>query len=226
MVKRHRGDRKPTLKSAQRPKEGVLPRVDVKKLEVVVKADSVGSCEAVVKALEEIEAPPVAVRVIHQGVGPISKSDVLMAATGSKLILGFEVDQAPKVESFARQNGVTILRFDVIYALVGEVERRARSMVPAPTATQEEIFGKGRIIALFKSSRKGVIIGCEITEGTFAQGRKFRVISAMGPVYAGVVQSMQIDRRPVREAHAGDQVGIKIPDWNEARIGDLVEIYR
>ncbi|MGQ9485496.1 MAG: hypothetical protein ACUVSA_11160 [Desulfosoma sp.] len=81
------------------------------------------------------------------------------------------------------------------------------------------------IIALFESSRHGIIIGCEITDGVFRVGAPFRVISAMGPDYAGFIQSMQVDRNPVKEAGKGRQVGIKIPDWKGARLGDLVEVY-
>ncbi len=87
------------------------------------------------------------------------------------------------------------------------------------------MIGQGVIIALFKSSRRGIIIGCEIKDGIFRVGSSFRVISAMGPVYSGVIHSMQIDRNPVLEAHKGQHVGIKIPDWKEARVGDLVEVY-
>jgi translation initiation factor IF-2 len=82
------------------------------------------------------------------------------------------------------------------------------------------------VIALFKSSRKGIIIGCEILDGYLAQGKRFRLISAMGPVYSGSIESMQIERKAVQKATRGAQLGIKIRDFKNARIGDLVESFQ
>lgn len=195
-------------------------------LDVVIKADTVGACEAVEAALGKIPKADGRIRVIHRGVGAVSKSDVLLAATASRLVLGFGVDTAPRVSAVAREMGVEILLFDVIHDLVDAVAQRLKFLQsPSPPQETEKVIGHGVIIALFKSSRRGVIIGCEIRDGVFRVGSPFRVISAMGPVYAGVIQSMQIDRNPVSEAPKGRQVGIKISDWKEARVGDLVEVY-
>lgn len=196
-------------------------------LEVVIKADTVGTCEAIEAALEKIGAKGMPIKVIHRGVGTVSKSDVLMAASASRLVLGLGVDLGPKVALVAREMGVEILLFDVIHDLVDALAARVSPAPEAPSgpAASEKILGQGTIIALFKSSRHGIIIGCDITEGVFRLGAPFRVISAMGPVYSGVIQSMQIDRNPVKEAAKGRQVGIKIPDWKGARLGDLVEVY-
>ncbi|MEJ5349404.1 MAG: hypothetical protein WHS46_12035 [Desulfosoma sp.] len=196
-------------------------------LEVVIKADTVGTCEAIEKALENLTAKGHSIRIIHRGVGTVSKSDILMAATGSRLVLALGVDLGPKVAAIARDMGVEIFLFDVIHDLVDAVTARIfqTRQVQSQTAEPEKILGQGKIIALFKSSRHGIIIGCEITEGIFRLGAPFRIFSAMGPVYAGVIQSMQIDRNPVKEAGKGKQVGIKIPDWKEAHLGDLVEVY-
>ncbi len=196
-------------------------------LELVIKADTVGTCEAIEKALENLTAKGHSIRIIHRGVGTVSKSDILMAATGSRLVLGLGVNLGPKVAAIARDMGVEILLFEVIHDLVETVSARLSHtrQVQSQTPEPEKILGQGKIIALFKSSRHGIIIGCEITEGVFRLGAPFRVFSAMGPVYAGVIQSMQIDRNPVKEAGKGKQVGIKIPDWKEAHVGDLVEVY-
>ncbi|MEJ5365890.1 MAG: hypothetical protein WHS86_12360 [Desulfosoma sp.] len=196
-------------------------------LELVIKADTVGTCEAIEAALQKIKSVERPIAVIHRGVGPVSKSDVLLAATASRLVLGLGVETAPKVTAAARDMGVDILLFDVIHELVDAVAARAAPLKAEERTPREteKVLGQGTIIALFKSSRRGIIIGCEITQGVFRVGAPFRVISAMGPVYAGRIQSMQIERTPVTEASRGRQVGIKIPDWKEARVGDLVEVY-
>uniref|UniRef100_A0A831ZXV6 Translation initiation factor IF-2 n=1 Tax=Desulfacinum infernum TaxID=35837 RepID=A0A831ZXV6_9BACT len=197
-----------------------------RRLDLVVKADTVGTCEAMETALQKLSGPEATVRVLHKGVGSITKTDVLLAATASRLVLGFGVGIAPKVDVAARDMGVELITDERLQRLVDAVSARLRSLVaPHEPKEAEEIVGQGTIIALFKSSRRGIIIGCEITEGVFRVGTPFRVISAMGPVYTGNIESMQIDRKPVQEARKGQQVGIKISDWNQAHIGDLVEAY-
>lgn len=85
--------------------------------------------------------------------------------------------------------------------------------------------GKAKIIATFKSSRKGAIIGCEVTGGRLEMGKNFRIITAMGPAYTGKISSLQIERKNVKPGKTGQQVGIKIPDWQKAKVGDLVECF-
>jgi len=200
------------------------PEARERALEVVLKADTAGTCEAVKGLLERLSKAGREVRVIRSAPGEVTKNDVLLAATAGKLVVGFHVGVSPKVEEAARTMGVEILTSDVVHELEAAVLKRVQSP-RKKDAGEEELVGQGRIIALFKSSRKGIIIGCEITQGRFVVGRPFRVISAMGPVYEGVIQSMQMDRRPVQEAGVGAHVGIKIADWNRAKEGDLVEVF-
>lgn len=218
----------PTLPHRDRERTGAQRAAsrEPRPLDVVIKADTVGACEAIESALEKISGVYRPIRVIHRGIGAVSKSDLLLAATGSRLALGFGVGTAPKVSAAAREMGVEILLFNVIHDLVDAVAERLKLSGPAKTPQEtEKVVGQGVIIALFKTSRRGIIIGCEIQNGVFRVGSPFRVISAMGPVYASVIQSMEINRNPVSEAPIGRQVGIKIPDWKEARVGDLVEVY-
>jgi translation initiation factor IF-2 len=86
--------------------------------------------------------------------------------------------------------------------------------------------GKTKIIATFKSSRKGAIIGCEVIQGRLEMGKNFRIITAMGPAYAGKISSLQIERKNVKLGKTGQQVGIKIPDWGKGKVGDLVECFK
>lgn len=194
-----------------------------KKVEIVLKCDSVGSLEAVVSSLKTLENPGVEITPIHTGIGGISKSDLLMALTGSRLVVGFNVSLLPKMEQLTREKGVEIRLYEVIYKLTQDLNRIARSLVHHEK--EENITGKAKVIALFKSSRKGIILGCEVLEGILARGKTFRVISAMGPIYSGKIESLQIEKDPVKEAKAGQKVGLKISDFDEAKVGDLVETY-
>ena len=195
-----------------------------KNLEIVLKCDSVGSLEAVISSLKTLENPEVEVSPIHTGIGAISKSDLLMALTGSRLVVGFNVSLLPRMEQLSKEKGVEIRLYDVIYKLTQNLSEIARSLI-RPDDEKERSTGKAKVIALFKSSRKGIILGCAVLEGALFQGKNFRVISAMGPVYSGKIESLHIDRDAVKEAKVGQKVGLKISDFNRAKKGDLVETY-
>jgi translation initiation factor IF-2 len=195
-----------------------------KSLEIVLKCDSVGSLEAVISSLKSLENPEVVVLPIHTGIGAISKSDLLMALTGSRLVVGFNVNLLPKMQPLSKEKGVEIRLYDVIYKLTQDLSRIARSLI-RPEEGKEAITGKAKVIALFKSSRKGIILGCEVLEGALLQGKEFRIISAMGPVYSGKIESLHIEKDVVKEAKVGQKVGLKVSDFNQAKKGDYVETY-
>ena len=205
----------PSLTSADKGQE--------KKLEIVLKSDSAGSQEAVISSIATKQEPGVVIQVIHAGLGPVSKSDLLMARTGSRIVVGFNVGISPMVKQLSQEQQIEVRLYDVIYKLTNDLHKIAHSLIPR--RVEEKITGKAKVIALFKSSRKGIILGCEVLEGTLALGKDFRVISAMGTVYAGKVQSLHIEKDSVKQAKTGQQVGLKIPDFKQAKLGDLVECY-
>jgi len=192
-------------------------------MEVVLKTDTVGSIEAVTQCVAALSIPGVTVRVIQSGAGEVSKSDVLMAATGSRLVIGFNTGIGPRAEDAAREQGVEIRLYEVIYALSEDLENIARRLLPR--AEGERVTGRGEVIALFKSTRKGIILGCSVREGTLAVGKPFRVIDPAGTLYEGVIGTLHVGPKAVREARVGQQVGIKILDFQQARVGDLVECF-
>lgn len=212
---------RPNVRSATSPDQTAPPAVS--KLEVVAKADAVGSVEAVSQCVSELDVPGIEVRLIESGVGGISKSDVLMSTTGSRLVIGFAVGTEPRVDEYAREQGVEIRLYHVIYDLSRELEEIARSLIPRPA--QERITGRADVIALFKSTRRGIILGCAVREGSLAVGKRFRVIDAAGPIHEGIVASLHVGPDAVREARVGQQVGLKILGFKKARVGDLVECF-
>lgn len=194
-----------------------------RKLEVVLKCDSIGSTDAVVSAIEKIKSPALGVEVIHSGVGAVSKSDLAMALTGSKLVVGFEVGVAPKLDQWAKEHGVEVRIYDVIYKLTEDLETIVKSLT-VPEA-EEKVTGKAQVIALFKSVPGGIILGCRVEEGTLAVGKNFRVIAPAGVVHSGRIESLHIETKAVNEAKPGQQVGLKISDFKEGKVGDLVECF-
>jgi translation initiation factor IF-2 len=196
----------------------------VQKLEVVLKCDSVGSVEAVTTALSQIVVPGIEISFLRSGIGTVNKSDILLAGTAGRLIIGFQVGMMPGLEKLLRDSGVEVRLHELIYRLTEDIKAIAEDMTPS--TAEEQIVGTGAVIALFKGTRKGIIVGCEVREGFLAVGQRYRIISPMGPVYTGRIESMHIEERPVQKATRGQQVGIRIRDFNKARIGDLVESFR
>jgi len=204
-------------------KDTAAPRNGLK-LEIVLKCDSAGSMEAVTAAIQKITVSGIDISILHSGIGAISKSDVLLAETGSKLIAGFQVGTLPALNKVLKEHGVEVRLYEVIYRLTEDLREIAEGFIPPPVL--EQIIGSGKVIALFKSERKGIIIGCEVLDGFLAEGQHFRIISAMGPVYSGIIESLHIGDRVVQKASSGQKAGIKIKDFNKAKVGDIIESFR
>ncbi|MEJ2726140.1 MAG: hypothetical protein P8175_16175 [Deltaproteobacteria bacterium] len=192
-------------------------------LALVLKADTVGTSEAAISGLKALHTGKVPVEVIHSGTGNVSKSDLLMAEMGSRLVVGFNVDLLPRIKELASEKGIEIRLHDVIYKLMDDIKEIAETM--APHEEKEKITGRARIIALFPGGHKGIILGCEVLEGTLALGKKFRLISDPGTVYMGTIGSLHIETKTVNKATVGQQVGLKIPGFKRAKKGDLVECF-
>lgn len=195
----------------------------VRRLEIVLKCDSTGSIEAVVSVLSSLKVKDVEIAIIDSGVGPVSKSDLMMALTGSKFVVGFNVEVMPKLDQWVKEKGAEVRTYNVIYRLADDIKEIAGSLTFSEE--EEKVTGRAKVIALFKSSHKGIIVGCEVQDGVIAVGRDFRIIAAMGPVYTGKIQSLQIEKKPIKEAKVGQQIGLKIADFSRVTLGDLVECF-
>jgi translation initiation factor IF-2 len=125
---------------------------------------------------------------------------------------------AQGLEKILGEHRVEVRLYQVIYALTDDLKRIAESLTQTSPPEEEIITGSGKVIALFKSSRKGIIIGCRVLEGHFAIGQHFRIISDMGPVHAGTIETLHIRQDTVQKATPGQEVGIKIKGFKMARV--------
>jgi translation initiation factor IF-2 len=219
---KHQRETPPKI-NADKKESQTLQTAGKKRLDIVLKCDTSGCAEAIISAIKSITHPEVNVDIISSGVGSINKSDIFMAETGSRLILGFNVGFMPHVDDLASEHNVEIRLYEVIYRLIADIESIVISLVPRKYS--EQIIGSAKIIALFKSSRKGIILGCEVTAGKLSLQKPFRIVGAMGLKYVGIIESLHIEKNAVREATRGQQVGLKIRDFNRGKLGDLVESY-
>ena len=193
------------------------------KIELVLKCDTMGSVEAISALLSNMKLPEADVEIIHSGVGNITKQDLLIAMTGSRLVLGFNVGIASKLEQWIKGQGVEVRLYDVVYRLAEDLRSIVKNL--APIETEERVTGKCEVIATFKSKKGGVILGCQVVEGTIQLGKRFRVVTAMGPVHSARIESLQVEKQPVKEAKAGQQVGVQVSGSSMGKVGDFIECY-
>jgi translation initiation factor IF-2 len=193
------------------------------KIELVLKCDTMGSVEAVSTLLAGIKMPDVEIEVLHSGVGNVTKQDLLMALTGSRLVIGFNVAVAPKLEQWVKEHGVEVRIYDVIYRLSEDIRALGQSVAPVPS--EDKVTGKCEVIATFKSRKGGVILGCVVVDGTVQMGKHYRVVTAMGPVHSAKIESLQIEKHPIKEARAGQQVGVQVSGSSLGKVGDFIECY-
>lgn len=193
-------------------------------LALVIKGDSDGCEQAICDMISHHTDLGIPIEIIHQGVGDICKTDIMTAATASHLVLGFNVNVLPKITELCLEQNVEIRLYSVIYKLDEDVKDIAHSLLPRPV--EEKLLGRAKVITLFKGSRQGIILGCEVEQGRLQRGDAFRIIAAMGPIYSGKISSLHIEKDAVNKATPGQQVGVKIDGFKNVRVGDLVECYQ
>ncbi|HSM91439.1 MAG TPA: translation initiation factor IF-2, partial [Anaeromyxobacteraceae bacterium] len=194
-----------------------------KVLNVVVKADVQGSSEAVSQALAKCATKKVGVDILDSGVGAITESDVLTAAAGKGIIVGFHTRPETKVEQIASQEGVKILLFDVIYEAVDAIKEEMVGLLE-PIIEQKPL-GKAEVRQLINIPRLGTIAGSAVTDGVIKRNAQVRVVRERKAVFTGKVTSLKRFKDDVREVAAGMECGIGIEGFTDLKAGDVLEVY-
>jgi translation initiation factor IF-2 len=189
----------------------------------VVKADVQGSAEAVTQALEKAATKKVGVKILDSGVGAITKSDVLTAAAGNAVIIGFNTKPETAIESIASQQGVKILLFDIIYEAVDKVREEMAGLLDP--IIKEKPLGKAEVRALFNIPRIGAIAGSAVTEGVVKRGANIRVLRERKVLHTGKIGSLKRIKDDVREVAAPLECGIGIEGFADVKAGDQLEVY-
>jgi translation initiation factor IF-2 len=194
-----------------------------KVLNVVVKADVQGSAEAVTQALQKAATKKVGVKVLDSGVGAITKSDVLTAAAGNGIIVGFNTKPESEIDSIASQQGVTILLFGIIYEAVDKIrEEMANLLEPI---IREKPLGKAEVRAFFSIPKIGAIAGSAVTEGVVRRGANVRVMRDRKVLHTGKISSLKRLKDDVREVTTGLECGIGIDGYTDVKPGDILEAF-
>ncbi len=192
-------------------------------LNIIVKGDVDGSVEALSDSLIRLSTPEIQVNVIHKAVGQISESDITLAAASDGIIIGFQVRPSLTARREAEQQGIDIRLYSVIYDAIEEVTAAMEGMLSPEI--KEEIIGNVEVLETFKITRVGTIAGCMVRDGKVKRSSKIRLIRDGIVVYTGELESLKRFKEDVREVTAGYECGLNIRNFNDIKVGDIVEAY-
>ncbi len=195
-----------------------------KELAIVIKADVQGSSEALAAAVEKLPTPAVRIRVIHNGVGGITESDVLLAAASRAIIIGFNVRPEPKAAALAEQQGVDVRLYTIIYEALSDIKAAMEGLLD-PTL-KERSLGRAEVRQVFTIPKAGVVAGSYVVEGTISRAAVgVRLIRDNVVVFEGRLGSLRRFKDDVREVQQGYECGISIENFNDIKAGDVIEAY-
>ena len=198
-------------------------QIGVKEINVVLKADVNGSLEAVKNALEKIDVEGVKVKVIRSAVGAITESDIVLASASHALIIGFNVRASGKSLDTAKEYGITIKTYDIIYKVVEDMEAAMKGMLDPEF--EEKVLGTLEIRQIFKFSKVGLIAGCHVTNGVVKNGQKARIIRDDVVVYNGAIKSLQHEKDQVKEVKKDMDCGLTLENCQDYKENDIIEVY-
>ena len=195
----------------------------VKEIKVVLKADVNGSLEAVKNSLEKITVDGVKVNVIRGAVGAITESDIVLASASDAIIIGFNVRGSSKTMDIAKQYGVSIKNYDIIYKVVEDMEKAMKGMLDPEY--EEKVTGTLEIRQIFKFSKVGLIAGCHVLSGTIRNNEKARIIRDNVVVYNGSIKSLQHEKDQVKEVKKDMDCGLTLENCQDYKEKDIIEVY-
>ncbi len=198
-------------------------KTGIKEINVVLKADVNGSLEAVRSSLSKIEVEGVKIQVIRGGVGAITESDVVLAQASNAIIIGFNVRGSTKTMDTAKEYGIEIRNYDIIYKVVEEMEAAMKGMLDPEY--EEKVTGTLEIRQIFKFSKVGLIAGCHVVTGTIKNNSKARIIRDGVVVYTGNVNTLQREKDQVKEVSKGMDCGLTLENCQDYKENDVIEVY-
>jgi len=203
--------------------ETLLEAIDGKKvLRIVLKTDVQGSLEALTGALTQIESKKVDLEIIHAGVGPISENDILLASASNAVVVGFNVKVENMAVTAAKHEGVQVKLYSIIYELIDQIKEAMAGLLDPEH--RESVIGHAEVKQIFQLT-KGIVAGCLVTDGRIARTARARVLRRRQPVYDGGLATLRRFQDDVKEVRSGLECGIKLGDFSEYQVGDIIECY-
>jgi translation initiation factor IF-2 len=200
----------------------ILDEGSAKVLKLVVKADTQGSVEAIVEALQKIESDKVSLEIVHSAVGTITESDVILASASKAVILGFHTRVDTAAAELAKREGVQIKLYAIIYELIDQVKEAMAGLLDP--LLKEAVFGVAEVRKVFALSKGGNVAGCVIASGRIVRG-KARIMRRKNLIYEGIIHTLRRFQDEVNEVRAGMECGIRLEGFDDFQPGDTIECY-
>ena len=197
---------------------------DFKELNIILKGDVDGSVEALTDSFQKLSTEEIAVNIIHKGVGAITESDVLLASASDAIIVGFNVRPAGNARQVADKEEIDIRTYSIIYDAINDLKDAMEGMLSPEM--REEITGNAEIRETFKISKIGTIAGCMVTSGKIFRNSGIRIIRDSVVVYTGELATLKRFKDDVKEVAKGYDCGMQIKNYNDIKIGDVIEAYQ
>ncbi|WP_372638646.1 translation initiation factor IF-2, partial [Fodinibius sp.] len=196
---------------------------EVSDLNIIIKADVDGSIEALSGSLQKLSNEEVSVNIIHTAAGAITESDVLLASASDAIIIGFQVRPTANARAVAEEEEIDIRLFSVIYDAVDEVKDAMEGMLSPEIS--EKLYGNAEVREIFKVSNVGTIAGCYVTDGKINRNNPVRVVREGVVIYDGEIDALKRFKDDVKEVQTGYECGISIVNYNDIKVGDVIENY-
>jgi translation initiation factor IF-2 len=196
---------------------------ELKELKLILKTDTVGSLEALKKSLTELSTPEVSIRVLHGAVGGITENDVMLAKASQAIIIGFNTRPDLKAKETAEREKVDIKLYSIIYEAIEDVKNALRGMLKP--VQKEVVLGSAEVRATFKIKGVGTVAGCYVLDGKMVRNANARLIRDGVVIYTGKIEGLKRFKEDVQEVARGFECGIKLKDYNDVKVGDVIECY-
>lgn len=203
-------------------REAVAGEEDIPQLNLIIKANTNGSAEAVSQAIAQLESNEIKTKIIHVGVGDISEADVMLASASNALILGFTVKEDANALAAAEKEGVTIKKYDIIYQILEDIEKTMLSLLE-PEVKEVEL-GKAEVRQVFTIGKTTRIAGCYVTEGKIVRSKDAVLYRDGKEIFRGAIDQLKRFKDDVKEVAQGFECGISFAKWNDIEVGDIIEV--
>jgi len=193
-------------------------------LRLIIKADVQGSLEPIISSLNELgKGGEIRINILHAETGNISENDVMLAAASSAIVVGFNVQADAAARRLAETEGVSIRLYDIIYRLTEDIEKAMKGLLEPEI--KEVVIGHGKVLAVFRISKVGVVAGCRVVSGEFRRNAKVRIRREGTIIYEGEFASLKHEKEDVREVRTGFECGAAFKNFNDILVGDEIECY-
>ena len=196
---------------------------ELKDLNIIIKADVHGSIEAIADSLTKLSNEEVKISVIHSATGTISESDISLAAVSDAIIIGFNVRPGLKVQAFANEENVDMRFYTIIYDVINDIKGAIVGMMSS--TFEEKMLGSAEVREVFHVPKIGSIAGCHVTDGKIERGQLMRLVRDGVVSYEGKNSSLRRFKDDVKEVQSGYECGIGIENYNDIKVGDVIECY-